>query len=93
MYGYANISADYRVWRYMGFFKFLWMLQNKSLWMNRSDLLGDTWEISLSGEQLQLVYDRHPPRALGTGDQNTETAQERTERIVNNWRRNTFISC
>ena len=48
------------VWRYMSFAKFVWIIQNKCLWLCRADLLCDPWEISLSGEQLQLVIDRHP---------------------------------
>jgi hypothetical protein len=79
------------VWRYMSFAKFVWTIQNKCLWLTRADLLGDPWEISLSGEQLQLVIDRHP--ITPTGEAQKETAEERTKRIINLWRRNTFISC
>ena len=79
------------VWRYMSFAKFVWTIQNKCLWLSRADLLGDPWEISLSGEQLQLVIDRQPITPVGEAPK--ETAEERAERIINLWRSNTFISC
>lgn len=79
------------VWRYMSFAKFVWTIQNKSLWLSRADLLGDPWEISLTGEQLQHVIDRHPITPIGEIPK--ETADERSKRIINLWRKNTFISC
>jgi hypothetical protein len=75
----------------MSLAKFVWSIQNKCLWLSRADLLDDPWEISLSGEQLQLVKDRHPLTPLG--DRQRETAEERAKRILGLWRRNTFISC
>ena len=79
------------VWRYMSFSKFVWTLQNRCLWLSRADLLGDPWEISLSGEQLRLVIDRHPFSTIGEPPR--ESATERAERIVNSWRKKTFINC
>jgi hypothetical protein len=75
----------------MSFAKFVWTIQNKCLWLSRADLLGDPWEISLSGEQLQLVIDRHPITPIG--EEPKETAEERAKRIIGLWRNNTFISC
>lgn len=71
----------------MDFFKFVWLLQNEALWLARSDLLGDPWEVSLSGEQLKLVINRHPPSNGG------ESAEKRAVRIVNKWRKSTFVNC
>ena len=79
------------VWRYMSFAKFVWSIQNKCLWLSRADLLGDPWEISLSGEQLQLVIDRHPITPIDEAPR--ETAKERAKRIIDLWRKNTFINC
>lgn len=79
------------VWRYMSFAKFVWTIQNKCLWLSRSDLLGDPWEISLTGEQLQHVIDHHPITPIG--EMPKETAYERSKRIINLWRNNTFINC
>jgi hypothetical protein len=80
-----------RVWRYMSFAKFVWAIQNKCLWLCRADLLGDPWEISLSGEQLQHVIDRHPISPIDEAPR--EAAEERAQRIVGLWRRKTFINC
>jgi hypothetical protein len=79
------------VWRYMSFSKFVWTIQNRCLWLSRADLLGDPWEISLSGEQLRLVINRHPISPIG--EPRRESAAERAERIVNFWRNKTFINC
>jgi len=79
------------VWRYMSFAKFVWTIQNKCLWLTRADLLGDPWEISLSGEQLQIVINRHPITSLGEAPK--ESAPERAKRILELWRSNTFVSC
>jgi hypothetical protein len=79
------------VWRYMSFAKFVWLIQNKCLWLSRADLLGDTWELSLSGEQLQLLIRRHPITPIG--EERRETAEERAKRIIEMWRRSTFVNC
>lgn len=75
----------------MSFAKFVWTIQNKCLWLSRSDLLGDPWEISLSGEQLQLVINRHPITPIGESPK--ESAVERAKKIINYWRKKTFINC
>jgi hypothetical protein len=44
----SHTAADaQKVWRYMSFPKFAWLLQKKQLWLARADLLGDPWEIRL----------------------------------------------
>lgn len=85
-------NGDYMpVWRYMSFAKFVWAIQNKCLWLSRADLLGDPWEISLSGKQLQHVIAHHPISPVGEALR--ETAIERAQRIIGLWRSNTFVSC
>jgi hypothetical protein len=86
-----KMQGTNNVWRYMGFSKFVWMLQNQALWLSRSDLMGDPWEVSLAGKQLQLVKDRHPPMNLN--NLQAETSSERSKRIINYWRKNTFVNC
>jgi hypothetical protein len=76
----------------MSFGRFLWLIQNKCLWLSRVDLLGDEWEMSLAGEQLKRVIARHPPTPLPT-ETRPESAQERAARIIKNWRRTTFVNC
>ena len=82
-----------KVWRYMSFSRFVWLLQKKQLWLSRADLLGDPWEISLAGNQLEHVISRHPPITLPLPDVMPETAIQRSERIIKMWRRQTFVSC
>jgi hypothetical protein len=80
------------LWRYMSFTKFLWLIQNKKLWLARADTLNDLWELALAGEQLEHVISRHPIPSLPTR-QSEETAMERATRINKIWRETTFISC
>jgi hypothetical protein len=63
------------LWRYMSFTKFLWLIQNKKLWLARADTLNDLWELALAGEQLEHVISRHPIPSLPTR-QPEETAME-----------------
>ena len=82
-----------KVWRYMSFDRFVWLLQKKQLWLARADTLGDPWEISLAGDQLAHVISRHPAIPLHLRKERPETAMQRSERIIRLWRRRTFINC
>ena len=88
----ASVDAE-KVWRYMSFARFVWLLQKKQLWLSRADLLGDPWEITLAGNQLAHVISRHPILRLPLPDVMPETAMQRSERIIKMWRRQTFVSC
>jgi len=48
------------LWRYMSFTKFLWLIQNKRLWLARADTMSDPWELALAGDQLEHVILRSP---------------------------------
>lgn len=50
------------LWRYMSFPKFLWLIQNRKLWLSRADKLNDPWELALAGDQLEHVILRRPIR-------------------------------
>jgi len=76
----------------MSFARFVWLLQKKRLWLSRSDLLGDPWEIALAGDQLAHVISRHPPRDILSPEPH-EGARERSERITKEWRRRTYVNC
>jgi hypothetical protein len=90
----VSAAADAeKVWRYMSFSRFAWLLQKKQLWLSRADLLGDPWEISLAGNQLEHVISRHPPTTLPLPDLMPETAMQQSERIIKMWRRQTFVNC
>ena len=85
-------APDEKVWRYMSFARFAWLLQKKRLWLSRADLLGDPWEISLAGNQLEHVVSRHPITPLSSGAI-PESAMKRSERIIRTWRQQTFVNC
>src|SRR5690242_5783539 len=87
-------ESTQKVWRYMSFSRFVWLLQRNQLWLARADTLGDPWEITLAGEQLQRVIARHPPTQPPFRKGEThETAMERVRRIIPRWRQKTFINC
>jgi hypothetical protein len=89
----SHTAADaQKVWRYMSFPKFAWLLQKKQLWLARADLLGDPWEISLAGDQLDFVISRHPITPIDD-EKIRESAMERSARINKLWRMTTFVSC
>jgi len=88
-----NIDNATKVWRYMSFSRFVWLLQNGQPWLSRADLLGDPWEISLAGDQLSHVISRHPIETLPSTAEKPETSMERSERIIKMWRLQTFINC
>ena len=83
-----------RVWRYMSFSRFLWLLQNNKLWLARADTLNDPWELAIAGEQLEFVISRHPqPSITRDFEGPRETAIERVKRISTLWRSNIFVNC
>ncbi|MBZ5507320.1 MAG: hypothetical protein LAO78_17820 [Acidobacteriia bacterium] len=86
-------ADEEKVWRYMSFARFVWLLQKKQLWLSRADVLGDPWEITLTGDQLAHVISRHPPITLPSPDMMPEAAMQRSERIIKMWRRQTFVNC
>jgi hypothetical protein len=85
-------AAAEKVWRYLSFARFVWLLQKRQLWLSRADLLGDPWEIALVGDQLKFVISRHPPTDIFS-KQPRESAEERSARIIKLWRRSTFVNC
>lgn len=76
----------------MTFSRFAWMLQRRRIWMARVDKLDDEWEMALAGDQLKHVYATAPIRQLSNAKPD-ETDEERTKRIIDLWRRETFVSC
>jgi hypothetical protein len=61
------LADDAKVWRYMKFSRFIWLLQKKQLWMSRADRLGDSWELSLTvSAKILMAY------ALGVFGRKTE---------------------
>jgi hypothetical protein len=83
-------DCDEKVWRYMSFSRFVWLLQNKQLWLSRADLLGDPWELSPSGSQLATA---RRVTGLNVVEPTIIAGPSAFETIVNNWRTRTFVSC
>jgi hypothetical protein len=84
------MDDDQKVWRYMSFARFMWMLQRRLLWLSRADKLEDPWELAITGEEISYLYGRAPITPLGSEG---ETPLERTKRIMEQWRTTTFVNC
>jgi hypothetical protein len=93
MTGTSSAKSAERVWRYLKFSRFVWLLQKRRLWLSRADLLGDPWEVSLAGDQLQHVIAGAPFVGLPLPNVMPETAMERARRIIPLWRRQLFVNC
>src|SRR5260370_36430316 len=87
------IDETQKVWRYMSFSRFVWLLQSKQLWLSRADKLGDSWEITLAGDQLAHVISRHPIRPISSSTDKQESAMDRSKRVISTWRKTTFVNC
>ncbi len=86
------MDQSVKIWRYMTLAKFISLLDKKQLWLSRSDTLGDNWELTLAGRQLERVIQRHPINHVGN-NKSVESAIDRSRRIIKNWRNTTFVSC
>jgi hypothetical protein len=87
----ADYPASQKLWRYMSFSRFMWMLQRKLLWIARSDTLNDPWELAITPTHLKEVRERAPIRPIG--EEHRETADEHAAKVYQHWRETTFISC
>jgi hypothetical protein len=85
------MNEDQKIWRYVGFSRFMWMLQRKQLWLSRADKLEDPWELALSEREVEYLVRRHPISPVGEPPQ--EPALVRTKRIMEVWRKTTYINC
>jgi hypothetical protein len=86
-------NRDAVLWRYMDLAKFLYLLQNSSLFFPRSDLLGDPFEGSLTHQNVQrrpLVYSE----ILANLDRKKQDAFINRLIQIHSWFRSwTFVSC
>ena len=80
-----------KIWRYMSFSRFVWLLQHKKLWLARADTFADPWEVALTRGQLDFLAARHPIAPIG--EPRNETFEERARRITALWRVDTYINC
>ena len=44
----SDYPPGQKLWRYMSFSRFMWLLQRKLLWIGRSDTLNDPWELAIN---------------------------------------------
>ena len=52
----ADYPLDQKLWRYMSFSRFMWLLQRRSLWIGRSDTLNDPWELAINPTYLAELW-------------------------------------
>ena len=57
----SDVGRYSKVWRYFSFPRFVWLLQQRKLWLARVDTLEDPWESALAGDQLIHTIRRYPP--------------------------------
>ena len=83
----SRTRKSIKVWRYMSFGRFVWMLKTKSLWMCRADQLGDAWEMAFSKKEVESLRqpDEEPDDA--------ETRRRVFRRFVRVERERTFVNC
>ncbi|MBR1004254.1 MULTISPECIES: hypothetical protein [Bradyrhizobium] len=87
----SDYPPSQKLWRYMSFSRFMWLLQRKLLWIGRSDTLDDPWELAITPTYLEEVRLRAPITPIG--QEHRETADEHAAKVYGHWRRTTFISC
>jgi hypothetical protein len=82
-----------KVWRFMSFGRFVWMLKKKALWMCRVDQLDDAWEMAIAKQELDSIIEADAPAVT------YEEALVRQERgrslqdTIRDERGRTFVNC
>jgi hypothetical protein len=61
----SDYPPDQKLWRYMSFSRFMWLLQRKLLWIGRSDTLNDPWELAINPTYLAETLARAPITPIG----------------------------
>ncbi len=89
---HREVSDDEKLWRYLPFSRFVWLLQHKKLWLTRVDQLKDRHESTLSPLQYNFLYRRRPITPVDR-PLPQETFEQRTRRIVAHMRESHFVSC
>jgi hypothetical protein len=85
-----DYPPDQKLWRYMSFSRFMWLLQRKSLWIGRSDTLNDPWELAINPTYLAETLARGP---TPIGEERRPTNEQHAAGVYQHWRTTTFISC
>ncbi len=82
-----TLEPTTRVWRYLSFGKFVWMLQHKQLWLSKVERLDDKWELMPLDQQLNYTINNRPDSL------SAEAATASIAKTVKTLRKNTFVSC
>jgi hypothetical protein len=75
---------DARVWRYLSFGRYVWLLAEKALWLSRADRLNDDWELFFTPGQISQFLKKIPPDVMH---------EQGLKEIILTMRRYTFVSC
>lgn len=75
------------VWRYMSLAKFVWMLQNKQLWLANVKILDDKWEMMPDDSLIDFLRDKMPENF------SVDELMMRLAYLVEAWRDETYVSC
>lgn len=95
---------DRRLWRYMSFGRFIWLLAEKSLWLTRADKLDDALDMMFSRAEREnwvTAYVSNPTnvahveQTLGAvpKDALRDQIQRLFLQLLNDWRQYTYINC
>jgi hypothetical protein len=84
-----------KVWRYMSFAKFVWMLKKKHLWLPNVRYLEDKWELTPDTSQINYIIDGMKKYANEHSDESMlkENFLMRIAGLVDVYRDETFVSC
>jgi hypothetical protein len=80
-------SPTTRVWRYMSFAKFVWILQMKQLWLTNARFFDDKWEVAMDGSQINRIINNRP------SSMTAEDVLTQIKNYVTFARKATFVSC
>jgi len=93
-------NTDIKIWRYISFTKFVSLLDSRSLYFARSDLLGDPWEgsypilnILKRTRYYENKYGKNIPKGFLANMRESMSALEMDSYYLNWIRKWTFISC
>lgn len=85
----APPDPDARIWRYLDFPAYVWMLHRRELFLSRADMLGDPWEGATSPLTLQLIQ-QQVEKVSGSKHEDFFPGLSRLNAANRSW---TYVSC
>jgi hypothetical protein len=89
----SAVGRHSKVWRYFSFPRFVWLLQQRKLWLARVDRLDDPWEGALAGHQLIHTIRQNSPPFESPVREGRESAFGGARSMTELWRQTTFVNC